>query len=176
MRSPRTVPSGHSSFAFAGLGFLALYLAGKTHLFGHRGRAIHAWVSLAPLLAALLVAVSRTMDYRHHATDVIAGAVLGSVIANLSYFLYYPVLTSAESHLPHLPGEGAAVGVGGLFRKPGVGAGQGQGQMGQELPTVGQSAGEGEVGGAGGVAKGGNGAAGGYSRVEAGRRSVENAV
>lgn len=99
----KSFPSGHTSFAFAGLGFLSLYLAGKMHLFDRRGRAIHAWVSLAPLLAALLVGLSRTMDYRHHATDVLAGGILGFVLANLAYFLYFPSLSRVDSHLPHLP-------------------------------------------------------------------------
>lgn len=42
-----------------------------------QGFTYKSWLLLAPLSCATLVAVSRTMDYRHHATDVIAGAVIG---------------------------------------------------------------------------------------------------
>ena len=71
--------------SFAGLGFLSFYIAGKLHLFDKRGHAVRmissiyslttlmicdcgpqpkAWISLAPLSGAALVAISRTMDYR----------------------------------------------------------------------------------------------------------------
>lgn len=71
------------SVAFAGLGFLSFYLAGKLHLFDRRGHAVSApnysllsflfkhlfiqakaWISLTPLAGATLVAISRSMDYR----------------------------------------------------------------------------------------------------------------
>ncbi|GAA5883830.1 hypothetical protein JCM3774_002885 [Rhodotorula dairenensis] len=99
----KSFPSGHSSFAWAGLGYFSLYLAGKMHLFDHRGYTIKAWVAIAPLIGATLIAVSRTMDYRHHATDVIAGSILGALIALVTYHLYYPSLFSAKCHLPFSP-------------------------------------------------------------------------
>lgn len=73
--------------------------------------AIKAWIAIAPLIGATLIAVSRTMgavialsflrnleipetdpaplrpDYRHHATDVIAGSILGALIALVTYHL-----------------------------------------------------------------------------------------
>lgn len=99
----RSFPSGHASTAFAGLTYLSLYLAGKLHLFDRRGHAVSAWLCGIPLMAAALIAVSRTMDYRHHATDVIAGALLGLVVAYWSYKLYYPPLSHAMSHKPYSP-------------------------------------------------------------------------
>ncbi|KAE8215336.1 hypothetical protein CF327_g1357 [Tilletia walkeri] len=99
----RSFPSGHASTSFAGLTFLSLYLAGKLHLFDSRGRALGAWVALAPLMGAVLISVSRTMDYRHHATDVIAGGLLGFWISVAIYFLYYPSLNHAQSHKPWAP-------------------------------------------------------------------------
>lgn len=99
----KSFPSGHTSLAFAGLGFLALYLAGKMHLLDRRGYAIKAWLTFAPLCGAALIGVSRTMDYRHHATDVIAGGLLGLVTTIIIYHLYYPVLTSPNCHLPFSP-------------------------------------------------------------------------
>lgn len=82
-----------------------------------------AWISLVPFLAAALVAVSRTMDYRrtclsyyihlfsptHHSIrpdhwhDVLVGAALGAVLAYFSYRQYYPSLSSENSHRPYSP-------------------------------------------------------------------------
>ncbi|CAD6898549.1 unnamed protein product [Tilletia controversa] len=99
----RSFPSGHASTSFAGLTFLSLYLAGKVHLFDSRGHALGAWIALTPLVGAVLIAVSRTMDYRHHATDVIAGGLLGFWISVAIYFLYYPTLGHPQSHKPWAP-------------------------------------------------------------------------
>ncbi|GAA5872426.1 hypothetical protein JCM8547_000923 [Rhodosporidiobolus lusitaniae] len=99
----RSFPSGHSSFAWSGLGFFALYLSGKMHLFDRRGHTFKAWIAITPPIGATLIAVSRTMDYRHHPTDVIAGSILGAVIAWITYSLYYPSLYSPQCHLPYSP-------------------------------------------------------------------------
>ncbi|KAH9856937.1 acid phosphatase/Vanadium-dependent haloperoxidase [Lenzites betulinus] len=95
--------SGHSSLSFAGLGFLAFYLAGKLHLFDRKGHTVKAWLALAPLSGAALVAISRTMDYRHHWQDVLTGSIVGVVIAYFSYRQYYPPLQSEASHKPYSP-------------------------------------------------------------------------
>ncbi|KAF7322864.1 acidPPc domain-containing protein [Mycena chlorophos] len=89
----RSFPSGHSSLSFAGLGFLAFYLAGKLHLFDKRGY----------VASAALVAISRTMDSRHHWEDVLTGSILGTTVAYFSYRQYYPNLASEVSHLPYSP-------------------------------------------------------------------------
>lgn len=99
----KSFPSGHSSFSFAGLGFLSFYLAGKMGVWDRSGYSIKAWIALFPLLGALLIAISRTMDNRHHATDVLIGSLLGFVMAYISYRLYYPSLSSRHSHLPFSP-------------------------------------------------------------------------
>jgi len=99
----RSFPSGHASLSFAGLAFLSFYLAGKLHLFDKRGCAPKAWVALIPLGAAALVAISRTMDYRHHATDVLTGSLLGFVVAYFSYRQYYRSLAAELSHRPYSP-------------------------------------------------------------------------
>ncbi|EEY23898.1 diacylglycerol pyrophosphate phosphatase [Verticillium alfalfae VaMs.102] len=57
----RSFPSGHSSFSFAGLGFLSLFFAGQLHVFRHEsgGRDLsRALVCLVPLLGAALIAIS----------------------------------------------------------------------------------------------------------------------
>lgn len=55
--------------AFAGLGFFALYMAGKLHLMDQRGHTVKSWIVLVPLMGATAIALTRTMDYRHHATE-----------------------------------------------------------------------------------------------------------
>ncbi|KAG2127920.1 phosphatidic acid phosphatase type 2/haloperoxidase [Suillus bovinus] len=97
----KSFPSGHSSMSFAGLGFLAFYLIGKLHLFDTRGYVSKVWICIAPLAGAMLVAISRTMDYRHHWQDVVGGSTLGLLLAYFSYRQYYPHLALAESHQPY---------------------------------------------------------------------------
>lgn len=64
---------------------------------------VKAWIALVPLSGAALVAISRTMDYRHHWQDVLTGSLLGLVTAYFSYRQYYPPLNSPISHLPYPP-------------------------------------------------------------------------
>ena len=82
--------------AFAGLGYLSLFLAGKLHLMDNRGEVWKTVIVLVPLLAAALVAVSRIMDARHHPFDVITGAALGLLTASIAYRQYFPPLSRPE--------------------------------------------------------------------------------
>ncbi|VAI76701.1 unnamed protein product [Triticum turgidum subsp. durum] len=76
----KSFPSGHASGAFAGLGFLSWYLAGKMKAFDRRGHIAKLCIVLLPLLSATMVAVSRVTDYWHHWQDVFAGGVLEKYI------------------------------------------------------------------------------------------------
>ncbi|KAI9018652.1 phosphatidic acid phosphatase type 2/haloperoxidase [Phycomyces nitens] len=88
----KSFPSGHSSFSFAGLGFLSFYLGGKIRMFDERGHTWKGFVFAAPLAGAILVAISRTRDYRHHWQDVLVGGLLGLCSAYFAYRQYHPAL------------------------------------------------------------------------------------
>jgi len=99
----RSFPSGHASFAFSGLGFIAVFLAGQLHVmrFSAGGRDLtRALVCLLPLLIAGWIAISRCEDYRHDVYDVSAGSVLGLSLAYLSYRRHWPSLFSQMCHEP----------------------------------------------------------------------------
>lgn len=66
-----------------------------------RGYTWKSWLLLAPLSCAALVSVSRTMDYRHHSTDVIAGAIIGVLAAWFAYRQFYPVSRELRAGLSH---------------------------------------------------------------------------
>ncbi|KAK6904475.1 hypothetical protein I204_06921 [Kwoniella mangroviensis CBS 8886] len=99
----RSFPSGHSSFAWSGMWYLILYLAAKMRINNRTGYTYKSWLLLAPLSCASLITISRTMDYRHHATDVIAGSLIGIAGAWYSYRQYYPPISSPQSYKPYSP-------------------------------------------------------------------------
>ncbi|XP_063695145.1 phospholipid phosphatase 5-like [Bolinopsis microptera] len=98
----KSFPSGHSSWSFAGLLFLSYYLAGKLQCFSAPApkSLLNFCISLCPSLLALFIALSRYCDYWHHYQDIVWGSVLGTIIATVSYFYYYPSLSDPLSHKP----------------------------------------------------------------------------
>ncbi|XP_048228534.1 lipid phosphate phosphatase 1 isoform X2 [Ricinus communis] len=86
----KSFPSGHTSWSFAGLGFLTLYLSGKIKAFDRRGHVAKLCLLILPLLAAALVGISRVDDYWHHWQDVFAGAFLGLVVSAFCYMQFFP--------------------------------------------------------------------------------------
>ncbi|XP_063718943.1 putative phosphatidate phosphatase [Symsagittifera roscoffensis] len=96
--SRRSFPSGHSSCAFYVFVYTAIFI---------QQTLSHSWLArcfLLPLaqtsslLFALLVAVSRVCDHKHHPTDVITGAVLGTA------FAFYCTLVLPRLRLNRLTG------------------------------------------------------------------------
>ena len=88
----QSFPSGHSSFSMAGLAFLGMYLLEKSDQLQRPPRMLTALQlqgiqlgALAPFALALWVAISRTTDYWHHYSDVLAGSVWGFAVASHSF-------------------------------------------------------------------------------------------
>ncbi|NCA84259.1 MAG: phosphatase PAP2 family protein [Clostridia bacterium] len=69
-------PSGHSSAAFAAATVLSAYYHEQ------------CWVGITAFSLATLVALSRTYDDRHWASDIFAGAALGYAVGRLVYNNY----------------------------------------------------------------------------------------
>ncbi|KAK3620831.1 hypothetical protein LTR56_023163 [Elasticomyces elasticus] len=97
----RSFPSGHSSFAFAGLGYLACFLASQTNALRPRASLVTILMALAPLLGAAMIAASRLEDYRHDFADVITGSWIGMIVAYINWRRYYPGLLSQGCEEPH---------------------------------------------------------------------------
>ncbi|KAF8534136.1 phosphatidic acid phosphatase type 2/haloperoxidase [Trichophaea hybrida] len=96
----RSFPSGHSSFSWAGLGFLSLFLAGQMGAL-RRGRGLGRCVVAAlPSVGAMLITISRTEDYRHDVWDVCSGTVIGMVCAVFCYRRYFRGLAERGCDVP----------------------------------------------------------------------------
>ncbi|KAM3197922.1 hypothetical protein ACQJBY_073176 [Aegilops geniculata] len=86
----KSFPSGHTSWSFAGLGFLSLYLSGKIKAFDRKGHVAKLCIVILPLLLASLVGISRIDNYRHHWEDVFVGGLIGYIMAVLCYLHFFP--------------------------------------------------------------------------------------
>ena len=72
----RSFPSGHATYAFAGATALR-------HEYGH----LSPWISIGGYGLATLVAVDRVRRHRHYAHDVCAGAAIGWLSTELTYYI-----------------------------------------------------------------------------------------
>ena len=92
-------PSGHASFAFQTATFTILYLQfihrGLKQRYSSLNSLVIPFVQVICLCLATFTSVSRVMDYKHHPTDVLAGAVLGIVTQVLNVFGVMKLFSSA---------------------------------------------------------------------------------
>jgi len=79
----QSFPSGHSSIAFCGLIFLALYIH---KVWNCRNIGFVPYILETGCFGlAAYIGITRVTDNRHHGTDVLAGAILGTVIAIIAF-------------------------------------------------------------------------------------------
>jgi len=97
----RSFPSGHSSFSWAGLGYLSLFLTGQLGAL-RRGKGLARVVFVAlPVVGAALITISRTEDYRHDVYDVSTGTLIGATCAWFCYRRYFRGLQGRKSAIPY---------------------------------------------------------------------------
>lgn len=97
----KSFPSGHTSWSFAGLGFLAWYMSGKIKAFDRRGHIAKLCIVFSPILLAAMVGVSRVDDYWHHWQDVFTGGLIGLVVASFCYLQFFPPPYDVDGWGPH---------------------------------------------------------------------------
>ncbi|KAK9711994.1 hypothetical protein K7432_007443 [Basidiobolus ranarum] len=100
--SLQSFPSGHSNAAWAGLLFLFFYLNANLKLFSDRRTPY--WkllVVTAPVLIALLLSLSRLVDYTHHWYDILVGSIIGCVYATITWRMQYASIWDwRKNHIP----------------------------------------------------------------------------
>lgn len=113
----RSFPSGHSSFAFAGLGWLAFFLISQTRCLQPRASFATFILCAMPLVGAAFIGISRLEDYRHDVGDVVCGSILGFTVAYFNWRRYYPNLRAKDCDGPFSPPTSGRGSPSGGFRR-----------------------------------------------------------
>ncbi|KAJ4309427.1 hypothetical protein N0V94_008934 [Neodidymelliopsis sp. IMI 364377] len=102
--SLESMPSGHTTAAFAGFVYLYLYLNAKLKVYANYHPAMWKLIALyAPILGACLIGGSLSIDEYHNWYDIFAGAVIGTFMAFSSYrMVYASVWDFRFNHIPVL--------------------------------------------------------------------------
>jgi membrane-associated phospholipid phosphatase len=110
--SLESFPSGHTTAAFAGFVFLYLYLNAKLKVFSNYHPAMWKLIVIyAPILGATLIGGALTIDEYHNWYDILAGAIVGTVMAFSAYRMTYAAIWDWRYN--HIPlNRGAAFGFG----------------------------------------------------------------
>lgn len=100
--SLESMPSGHTTAAFAGFVYLYLYLNAKLKVFSNYHPAMWKLIAIyAPILGACLIGGALTIDEYHNWYDVFAGAVIGTVMAFSAYRMVYAAVWDFRfNHIP----------------------------------------------------------------------------
>eukprot|EP00581_Thalassiosira_minuscula_P016406 CAMPEP_0183715112 /NCGR_PEP_ID=MMETSP0737-20130205/9468_1 /TAXON_ID=385413 /ORGANISM="Thalassiosira miniscula, Strain CCMP1093" /LENGTH=348 /DNA_ID=CAMNT_0025944185 /DNA_START=49 /DNA_END=1095 /DNA_ORIENTATION=+ len=101
MEARMSFPSGHSSLSFSGLVCVVLFLLGrvKSNKATLKGKILTV-LSYTPVLLAMWCATSRLVDNWHHPSDILAGSILGTISAYISYHIWFPRLSSTYAGIP----------------------------------------------------------------------------
>lgn len=112
--SLESMPSGHTTAAFAGFVYLYLYLNAKLKVFSDYHPAMWKLVAIyAPILGAVLIGGALTIDEYHNWYDILAGAVIGTVFAFSAYRMTYAAVWDWRfNHIPLNRGAGFSYGGG----------------------------------------------------------------
>lgn len=78
-------PSGHSSTSFAVFVMLTFFFFAHLRPFARQSSLTRLFICLLPLSVSLLCAVSRTRDFKHNFSDIVAGAIIGSTAACIAF-------------------------------------------------------------------------------------------
>ncbi|TFL06864.1 acid phosphatase/Vanadium-dependent haloperoxidase [Pterulicium gracile] len=79
-------PSGHSTAAFAGLIYLALYLNAQLKVMSaHNSQYWKMILLFCPVLGAVLIAGALTVDKYHNWYDVVAGGIIGTAVSLVAF-------------------------------------------------------------------------------------------
>ncbi|KAF4312870.1 Phosphatidic acid phosphatase type 2/haloperoxidase [Botryosphaeria dothidea] len=100
--SLESFPSGHTTAAFGGFVYLSIYLNAKLKLTSNYHPAMWKLIAvMAPLLGATLIGGALTIDEFHNWYDVLAGAIIGTLMALTSYrMVYASVWDFRFNHIP----------------------------------------------------------------------------
>ncbi|KAJ4256206.1 hypothetical protein NW762_009284 [Fusarium torreyae] len=100
--SLESMPSGHTTAAFAGFVYLYLYLNAKLKVFSNYHPSMWKLIAIyAPLLGACLIGGALTIDEYHNWYDILAGAIIGTVMAFSAYRMTYAAVWDWRyNHIP----------------------------------------------------------------------------
>ena len=102
-------PSGHSNIAWAGLGYLTIYLWAHLGIRSISRRRPSFWRMLmvvSPVFFATYIASTLALGYHHHGYDIIFGSLIGITMAIFGYrMVFASVLNPRYNTVPLIRGE-----------------------------------------------------------------------